>query len=279
MAVTVVRKVPNFSHIVIIIFENWVSEESLTSPLMPVFNHYGEEYTTLTNYHGVKHPSLPNYIALISGQTFDITENCTDCFFDAQTLPDLIESSGRTWKTYQEDMPEPCYIDDTDYYAQKHNPFVYFDPIRLNRARCEENVVPLDVLRADIDTNQLPDFIFITPNICNDGHDCPLSTADKWLDSQLAVLIPALENDDENYLLILMFEEGDDDSGCCGLPEDDAGGRVPVILVSPHVKNNFQDDTPYSHYSLLKTISDAWGLAYLGNAADADTQTILIPWR
>lgn len=271
--------VPDFDHIVIIIFENWGLEDSLSDPLMPTFNRLASEYTLLTQYYGVKHPSLPNYIALMSGETFDITENCTDCFFDVTSLPDLIEESGRTWKTYQEDMPEPCYIGSEDNYEQKHNPFIYFDPIRLDKSRCEKSVVPLVDLQVDIDAGTLPNFIFITPNICNDGHDCTLDVSDEWLARQLDILVPALDAGGENYLLVLMFEEADGDEGCCGLPEDNAGGRVPVVLVSPLVKNNFEDDTPYSHYSLLRTIADSWELAYLGHAADLETATIVAPWK
>ena len=272
-------KVPNFDHIVIIIFENWDLEESLSDPLMPNFNKLANDFTLLTQYYGVKHPSLPNYIALMSGETFDITENCTDCFFNVTSLPDLIEASGRTWKTYQEDMPEPCYVGSDGNYEQKHNPFIYFDPVRLDKPRCEISVVPLAALPADIEAGSLSNFIFITPNICNDGHDCTLDVSDKWLDRQLDTLIPALDAEGGSYLVVLMFEEADGDEGCCGLPEDAAGGHLPVVLLSPQVRRNFQDDTPYSHYSLLRTIADAWGLPYLGHAADLETTTILSPWK
>lgn len=277
---TVARKnVPEFDHIAIIVFENWISETDLESPLMPVFNQYAKDYVLLTHYYGVKHPSLPNYIALISGETFDISDNCTGCFFDAVTLPDLIEKSGRTWKTYQEDMPETCYVDDLDYYVQKHNPFVYFDSIRLNKQRCDTHVVSMQALYEDISKGQLPNYMFITPNNCHNGHDCSLDVADKWLASQLDVLLPALGGEEGNYLLVLMFEEGPDNAGCCGLPEEDAGGHFPVVLVSPQAKNNFRDDTPYNHYSLLKTISASWELAYLGHAAHPETPTIINPWK
>jgi phospholipase C len=271
--------VPNFDHIVFIIFENQEFDNVIGNSEMPTFNKLADEHTLLTQYYAVRHPSLPNYIALMGGDTFGITENCKDCFIDAPSLPDLIEASGRTWKTYQEDMPEPCFVGSEDAYEQKHNPFIYFDPIRLDKPRCEKSIVPLSAFQADVDAGSLPNFIFITPNICNDGHDCSLDIADKWLTDQLNILIPALDKDGENYLVILMFEEGDSDDSCCGLPDGDAGGRVPVILLSPQAKTNFQDSTPYSHYSLLKTVADAWGLPYLGHAADAETSTIAAPWK
>ena len=245
---------------------------------MPLFNRLARDYTLLTQYYAVRHPSLPNYIALIGGDTFGIHSDCNDCFVDAPSLPDLIEASGRTWKTYQEDMPKPCYLGGTLHYAQKHNPFVYFDPIRLDQERCERSVVPLTDLSADIQAGVLPNFIFITPNLCNDAHDCSLEVADGWLGNLLNSLFPALDATGEPYLVVLTFDEGQGDHSCCGLPEE-AGGRVPTVLISPSVKNAFQDDTPYTHYSLLKTIAESWGLAYLGHAGDEDNSLIIAPWK
>lgn len=270
--------VPNFNHIAIIMFENKEFGSVIGNPQMPTFNRLAQEYTLLTQHYAIRHPSLPNYIALIGGDTFGIDRNCNDCFIDAPSLPDLIEASGRTWKTYQEDMPEPCFLGNTNFYAQKHNPFVYFDPIRLNVERCLRNVVPLTQLQADIVANALPNFMFIKPNICNDSHDCELDVSDKWLTNLLATLTPALDATGESYVMVLMFEEGQGDHTCCGLPEP-GGGRVPVVLVSPLVKNGFEDPTPYTHYSLLKTISEAWGLQYLGHAADESNVIITAPWK
>jgi len=270
--------VPNFEHIVIIMFENKEFGTVIGNPLMPNYNRLAREYTLLTQYYAVRHPSLPNYIALMGGDTFGIDSNCSDCFIDAPSLPDLIEASGRTWKTYQEDMPEPCYLGDTHIYVQKHNPFIYFDRIRLDTARCERTILPLTALQTDIEAASLPNFIFITPNLCNDAHDCPLDVADAWLTELLGRLVPALDATGKSYLLVMLFEEGQGNHSCCGLPLE-AGGRVPVVFYSPLVKNGFEDPTPYTHYSLLKTISTAWGLPLLGHAADESNVLITAPWR
>jgi len=270
--------IPDFSRIVIVIFENKEFDKVIGNPQMPVFNRLAQEYTLLTGHYAVAHPSLPNYIALTGGDTFGIDSDCRDCFVNAPSLPDLIEQSGRTWKTYQEDMPSPCFLGNKGDYAQKHNPFVYFDPIRLDAARCERSVVPLAELDADLAAGTLPNYSFISPNLCHDSHDCGLDVSDQWLDGLLARLLPALDATGEPYLVVLTFDEGNKDGSCCGLPEP-GGGRVATVLVSPQAKNGFQDDTPYSHYSLLKTISAAWGLAYLGHAADETTPLILAPWK
>jgi acid phosphatase len=270
--------VPNFSHIVVIIFENKEFGTVIGNGKMAYFNLLASTYTLLTAHYATTHPSLPNYISLIGGDTFGITSNCEDCFINTPSLPDLIEQSGRTWKTYQDDMPAPCFVGSTLRYEQKHNPFIYFDPIRLDAERCAHSVVPLTQMDADIALNDLPNFIFITPDICYSAHDCGLDLADGWLKQQMDKLYPVLESSGEPFLIILTWDEGQGNHSCCGLPEL-AGGRIATVFISPQVKQNFQDATPYSHYSILKTISEAWGLPYLGHAADAETSLITAPWK
>jgi len=270
--------VPNFQHVVIVIFENKEFGSVIGNPRMPYFNILASSYTLLTEHYATTHPSLPTYISLIGGDTFDIHSDCEDCFVDASSLPDLIENSGRTWKTYQESMPEPCHLGSTLRYVQKHNPFIYFDPIRLDTERCAQSIVPLTQLEVDIASKSLPNFIFITPDICHSAHDCGLDQADAWLKTMMDTLVVALDATNESYLIILTWDEGQGDHSCCGLPPL-AGGRVATVLISLQVKTGFQDNTPYSHYSILKTIAEAWGLPYLGHAADAETTLITAPWK
>jgi phospholipase C len=271
--------VPPFEHIVIIVLENKEFGVVYGSAKMPYFNQLVRAYTLLTQHYAVAHPSLPNYLAMIGGDTFGITFDCDVCFIDAQTLPDLIEASGRTWKTYQEDMPSPCYPQPyAGNYAIKHNPFLYFKAIRLDASRCARSVVPFTQLSADLASGALPNFIFITPNLCNDAHDCELQVADDWLKGLMVKLLPALDADGKPYLVIITWDEGQGDHSCCGLPKA-AGGRIATLLVSPQARAGFLDDTPYTHYSILKTIEEAWHLQYLGHSADAENMLITAPWK
>jgi Phosphoesterase family/Calcineurin-like phosphoesterase/Bacterial Ig domain len=270
------KGIPNFDHIVLIMLENRDYASATDSQQMPQLTALEQKYVLLTNYYSVTHPSLPNYIALMSGSTQGITSDCTNCFLNQPNLADEIEASGRTWKAYLEDLPSPCFVGDSGNYAQKHDPLIYFDSIRLNAARCDRSILPLTSLDSDLANKTLPNFSYIMPNLCNSGHNCSAAVADKWVGGMVAKLqaSPALGS---NSLIMVAFDEGStkDTSSCCGLPSP-AGGQVAVVLVSPTTTPGFSDNTPYSHYSLLKTILTAWKLPDLGNTAQA--QPIAAPW-
>ena len=271
--------IPNFHHIIIVIFENKEFGAVVDNFHMPYFNKLATSYTLLTQYYAVTHPSLPNYLAMLGGDTFGVTFDCTSCAVNNQSLPDLIEASGRTWKTYQEDMPSTCFTGaEAGNYAMKHNPFIYFMPIRLDAKRCNQSIVPFTQLSSDVAAGTLPNFIFVTPNMCNDAHDCTIDIADAWLQNFMNQIMPPLDQSGQPYLIVLTWDEGQGNHSCCGLPAS-AGGRLATILISPQAKSGFQDDTPYSHYSLLKTIETAWGLPYLGHSADSQTSIITAPWK
>ena len=278
--------VPDFTHIVVIFFENREFDSVIGNLAMPNYNQYASENTLLTQYYAVAHPSLPNYIAVFGGDTFKIKSDCTKCFVKAPSLADQIEASGRTWRAYLEGMPRPCFVGSTASYVQKHNPFIYFDPIRLDKARCEASIVPLTQLDSDLAAGKLPNFVYLMPNLCNSAHDastgshCGLDVADHWLAGSIQKLLAYLQPRaaTEPYLIVITWDEGDTNHSCCGLPAK-AGGRVPTVLISSLAKAGFQDATPYTHYSLLKTIETGWGLPLLGHAADPGNVIITAPWE
>jgi len=271
--------VPSFSHVFVIVCENREFDEVIGNAKMPRFNAWAKEYTLLDQYYAVTHPSLPNYIAMIGGDFFGIQTNCTDCLIRARSLPDLLEDAGRTWKTYQEGLPEPGFTGArAGRYAQKHNPFVYFEPVRNDRARLERSVVPLEQLAEDLTQGGLPDFSFITPDMCNSGHDCGLEVTDAWLGRVVDAILQS-PGFDRTSLIVLTFDEGTTTRNCCGSPPLASGGRIATVLISPLIQRGFRDETPYSHYSLLKTIAAAWGLPELGRSADPAVNLIALPFQ
>ncbi len=268
-----------FDHVILIMFENRSYQQVIDSKDAPTFNLLAKQNVLLTNFYAEAHPSLPNYLAVIGGDTFGITSDCTNCFINQPSLPDLIAASGRTWKTYQEDLPSPCFVGSSGQYVQKHDPFMYFDPVRSNSLSCKNSIVSLKQLDTDLAANQLPNLAFIMPNLCNSAHNCALSVADQWL-SQLMQKLQGSPALGKNYLIAITFDESSfgDNSSCCGLPAS-AGGHITTILISPQAKSGYEDSMPLSHYSLLKTIMLSWKLPELGYTALSSTQPITAPWK
>ena len=253
---------PNFSHIFIIILENKESSRIVDNPAAPYLNRLAAQYGRALNYYGLTHPSLPNYLALIGGDTFGVSSDCLDCFVAGNSLVDQLEAAGRSWKAYMESMPEqPCFVGDSQKYKQKHNPFIYFDHVRFNPERCRQ-IVPLTQLDADLQSNALPDFVWITPNICNDMHDCGVDIGDNWLKDWVPKILASTAWQNQGVLFIT-FDEGESDRGCCTYA---AGGQIDTLVISPLVWSGFTSDVAYDHYSLLRTIEEAWGLPLLRNA-------------
>ena len=253
---------PTFSHIFIIVLENKEASRIIDNPEARYINSLAAQYARATNFYGTRHPSLPNYLALTGGDTFGITEDCTDCFIAADNIASQLETAGRSWKAYMESMPSPCFVGDGQaLYRQKHNPFIYYDNVRTDPARCNK-IVPLTQLEADLQANALPDYVWITPNMCNSMHDCSIATGDAWLKTWAPRILasPAWQN---NGVLFVTFDDGNTDSGCCTYA---AGGKIDTLVISPLVKPGFTSNVPYDHYSLLRTIEEAWGLPLLGKA-------------
>lgn len=258
---------PNFSHIFVIVMENSEYGDIIGSPHAPYINSLAHTYGLATQYYATTHPSLPNYLSLAGGDTFGVTSDCTDCFVHASNnLVDALEAGHKTWRAYMEGMPAPCFTGDAYPYAQKHNPFIYFDDVRNNSARCHD-IVPLTGFASDLGAATVPDFVWITPNLCHDMHDCPTATGDQWLSQEVPLILasPAWK---QSGALFITWDEGTSSDGCCTFA---GGGRVATLVISPLGRKQFQSATPHDHYSLLRTVTDAWQLTDPRHAADPAT--------
>lgn len=253
---------PNFSHIFVIVMENKERGAIVGNHDAAYINQLAAQFGQANHFYGTTHPSLPNYLAMTGGDTFGITSDCTDCFVAADNLAIQLENGGRSWKAYVEGMPSPCFVGDAPPdYRQKHNPFIYYDNVRQNPTRCD-HIVPFTQLAADLQANTLPDFVWISPNMCHSMHDCDIGTGDAWLKTWVSQILasPAWQRDG---VLFITFDEGKGPAGCCTYA---AGGQIDTLVISPLVQPGFASDTPYNHYSLLRTIEEVWGLPLLGKA-------------
>jgi acid phosphatase len=260
-------RVPPFTHVVVIVFENKERSSVIGTRAAPTFTRYARAGADLRRYYAVAHPSLPNYVALVSGSTQGITSDCTDCIVDARNLADTLEEHGLTWKTYAEGLPRLGYTGGfAGRYAKKHDPFLYFRDVVGNAERVRR-VVPLTQFRRDLAVHKLPSFSLVVPDLCHDMHDCSVATGDRWLKAFLPPLLRSAEL--RGGVVFVVFDEGDTSAR--------GGGHVAAFAVGPAVRPHSRFDSVTGHYGLLRTIEDAWGLPPLARSAHASPITGI--WR
>ncbi|KAL7320768.1 hypothetical protein PS15m_000627 [Mucor circinelloides] len=251
-----IKKGKYFDRVVIIVMENQDYDVAYKDKFLQGLNKEYGNGILLTNYLATTHPSQPNYIAMISGSTKGTKED-DESNIDRKNIVDLLEAKGISWKTYQEDYPGNCNKKmDIDKYARKHNPFMSFKNISGNKKRCAK-IVNSKQLDKDIASNKVPQFVFYTPDIDNDAHDTNMKFGSNWLKNFLSKRIKQ-KAFNENTMFVLTFDEDDGASD---------NNKVLTVLFGPdfHPKSKSnKDKTKYTHYSLLKTIEDNWGLGDLG---------------
>jgi len=255
------RPVPRFRHVVILIFENKEPGEVIGSSQAPTINRLARQGALLTNYCGVAHPSLPNYLALVSGSTHGITSDCTDCVVDGPNLADTLEQARLSWKTYAEKLPTPGFTGaQAGLYVKKHDPFLYFRDVVSNRRRLAR-IVPLAQLGRDLARRALPTFALVIPDLCHDMHDCSVASGDHWL---ATFLPPLLGNREMRHgVVFLIFDEGAKSDATGG------GGRTVALAVGPRVKSGSRSATGLDHYNLLRTVEQGLVLPQLGKSGSA----------
>jgi hypothetical protein len=236
-----------FGHVIWIIFENKAYSSVIGSPSAPYINSLAQQCGLATNFFAETHPSLPNYIAMTSGSTQGITDNAEPASHPL-SVPSIFSQLGPDWRSLQESMPSNCLKSSSGLYAVRHNPAAYYTNID-----CTAADVPL-TSPADLSAT----FTFVTPNLCNDMHDCPVQTGDSWLSSFMSTALASAEYQAGNTVVFITWDEG---SG--------ADQHVPTLVVSPYTAPGTQATAYYDHYSLLRTTEELLALDPLGNASTA----------
>ena len=226
----------------------------------PFLNELIDHSALATNYHAITHPSEPNYIALVAGSTLGVRDDGVHDL-SAPNLFDQVEAAGRSWAVFAENVPVDCFRggdeengpDGPGKYARKHEPAISFTSISRNPPRCARitNFSHFDP--------QAADFELIVPNLCHDTHDCPVSTGDDFLKG----FVPRITGSPEfaNSVLFITWDEGSTNEG--------GGGHVALVAVSPLARPGGRANDAANHYSLLRTVEDAWGLGCLAESCSA----------
>lgn len=251
---------PAINKVVWIWMENHDYSQIVGSSATPYENQLASQCGLATNYAGVSHPSLPNYIAATSGSTQGITDDAAPSSH-VLNVPSIFGQVAS--KSYQESMPSNCLLSDSGNYAVKHNPEAYYTPVRT---ACNAGDVPMGTTSSgaflsDLNAGSLPAFSFVTPNLCNDMHDCSVATGDAWLQSWVPKLFASPDYTSGHLAIFVVFDENDGSTG----------NHVYAAVASPYTAVGARSATSFSHYSLLRTTEEILGQPLLGSAASANS--------
>lgn len=256
------RSTATYRHVVWIWMENRTYSAVLgSSAPTPHLKSYAHRCGVATAFYAVTHPSLPNYLAATSGSTGGVHTDCApaSCPQSRQSLFGQLQQAGKSWRGYAEAMSHACDLSVSGRYAPKHNPAVYFTPIR---SRCRSWDVPMGgatgAFASALAHRTLPSFSFVTPDLCHDGHDCSTATADSWLGTWLGRITTSAAYRAADTAVVVTWDEG------VGTAQ-----RIATVVIAPTVPRGARSATHFTHYSLLRTTEEMLGLRPLGAAATA----------
>jgi acid phosphatase len=248
--------VPSFSgavkpspraRVVLLVMENKDRGQIVGSADAPYMTSLARHYATAPRSLAITHPSLPNYLALVSGSTQGITSDCTDCRASGPNLGTQLDHARLGWRSYQEGLPSRCFSGPfAGRYARKHDPFAYW-----NNVDCRHRV-SFTALRSDLAAGRLPPFSLVVPDLCHDMHDCPVATGDRFLKALVPKLLAGLG---PRGYLVLTFDESN------------GADPIATIVAGPGARRHAVQRARVDHYGVLATIEDTLGLPHLGAAA------------
>jgi hypothetical protein len=228
----------------------------------PFMQELAASRATASDYadHGI-HPSLPNYIAATSGDNQGIADDDPPSQhpLDVDNIFRQVRDSGRSARSYEEAMPGNCVLHSAGKYAVKHNPAAYYVGAD-DREACQRDDVPFDQFAAHLGgpSDSFPAFALITPDICNDMHDCPVATGDNWLRANVEPILSSAMYQAGRTAVFVVFDESQ------------GGGKIPFIAIAPSIRPGTVATTTLDHFSLLRFTENALGIdEHLGRAADA----------
>jgi phosphatidylinositol-3-phosphatase len=241
---------PTPAHVVVVVEENRSAAGIIGNKSAPYINLLATDGALMTQSFAITHPSEPNYLALFAGDTFGLASDA--CPVDGVGAPNLgseLLAGGQTFTGYSEDLPSvgstTC---GSGKYARKHAPWVNFTNV------APANSVPFSSFPPSSDYASLPTVAFVIPNLDNDMHDGSVAQGDAWLNNNLSAYATWAKAN--NSLLVVTWDE--DDNG--------ENNQIPTIFYGANVKTGAYGE-PVTHYNVLSTLEQMYGLNTTGNAA------------
>jgi hypothetical protein len=284
-----------YDHVFVIVEENTEYGNAIGNPLLPYFNQLASTYGLATQYFGTIHPSEGNYVAMVGGNSYGITDDKPyyTHTVNQPSIVDQLEAAHLTWKGYFQSMPNAgflgtCYPTSPCLYASKHNGFLNFAHVQ-NSTTEQALLVPDTNLSTDLANGTVPNFAFIVPDQCHDKHgiggtcvDPQLSQqTDAYLQSTVTAIMDSAAWQDGTSAIVVVWDEGDTTLGCCDA--NPGGGQVATVVIQNQNETTMQDSTPYNHYSFVATLQAAFGLGCQFNGAPigftCDTANGVVPMK
>ena len=253
--------VPPHNHVFIVVEENRNYASVVGTGAMPYLDTLIGRYGLATQYYANTHPSIGNYFMLTVGQIVTNNDSYMDTVRDDNIVRHMV-AAGKTWKSYAENLPSVGYTGpNVGQYARRHTPLSYLSDVTDNPSQ-KQRLVPFTQFATDLAGDTLPNYSFLVPNLCHDGHDCSLDSADTWLRTNIRPLIESARFQQEGMLIIVFDESGNDNMY--------GGGQVAWVIVSAKAKPGYRSTRMYQHQSTLLLMAQALGMtAYPGAAAAA----------
>lgn len=255
---------PAAHKLLVIVLENHSEREALAQ--MPHLAGWAHRYGRATDYFALAHPSLPNYLAIFGGSTFGVTSDCSvghpGCVPPAPSVFGQTISAGKTARAYQESMTTNCQTTTAGRYAARHSPWPYWTNA-AERRECRAFDVPSGTvqhgaLARDVATATLPVTGELTPDFCDDGHDCSLSTADGWLARWVPELMSGRDYRSGHLTIVVTFDEDDSSQA----------NRVAFVVIDPRLHHKVVARR-CTHYCLTRWLDANAGVRLLRNASRA----------
>ena len=269
-----------YDHVVWVVLENHSFEDLVGTGAAPYLDSLAASCGIATNSWGLTHPSLPNYLAMVSGRTGGVTRSCTpaQCPQRRRTLFDQVRAHDGSWRVLAESMGSRCRRTDAYPYVVRHNPATYFPALASDCRRWDR---PMGTatggrLVTMVHEGRLPTFLLVVPNQCHNAHDCPVRAGDDWL----ARIVPLLTNGPDyregRTAVFVTWDEGaGGHAGQNCRATRDRSCHIVTAVISPTTVPGTQSDTFFDHYSLLETTERLLGITrLLGHAADDRTRTM-----
>jgi hypothetical protein len=241
-------------HVVWIVMENQAYGNVIGSHSAPYITRLARSCGLATRFTAEAHPSLPNYVAMTSGNVQGISDDHGPVSHPL-TAPSIFSELGPHWRALEESMPHPCTPANAGDYAVRHNPAAYYVGVR---PACDRQDVPL---RGTPPPKAR--FTFVTPNLCHDMHSCSVGAGDAWLAGWLPRLLRSPEYRRGSTVVFITWDEDD----------RSAHQHIPTLVVSPDTRPGTRSAVAFDHYSMLATTEDLLGVPRLGNAAGATPMT------